>query len=695
MNSEAEKEHLSQVLALLDEAVKKSDDSLSQSEQDIAKMQDYYWENYNEFDEFGYEDYDNRQNYLAAVNMKSEQIRSRYILKKMQDSPYFGRVDFVYEDEDAEDTYYIGIGNFSPDYRKQPVILDWRAPVSGLFYDFDKGPAYFDAPGGRMEGDITRKKQYQIKQGTLLYEFESDIKIDDDILMRELSQNADTRLKSIVTTIQREQNQIIRNKKSRILVVQGSAGSGKTSIALHRVAYLLYHNRETLKADNILILSPNSIFSDYISRILPELGEENMKEMSFDEFCAKELSDYGETEDRYDYIERVLSEGETEEMRAKLTKSFAEELNGYALELESGIICFKDFRFKKVEMSADELAEFFYVKFPDIPLLKRMETIGEYIIGQEEAVRGKDMEDEEKVAVYDKLNGMYRTRDVRKLYRSFLTENGFSVNGEYNVPDRQEKTEEGAAACPVPVPMIRYEDAAPLLYLKYLLEGSGRHRRMKHVLIDEMQDYSYLQFSLIKQIFKCPMTILGDREQTLTEKREDVLSFLSDIFGKEIQKAILKKSYRSSYEIAAFAAGLIGQTDIQFYPRHGKPPEWIQVTDAKELAERIAERILSEKEFDTCGILCKNREQADFVYSILRDRMPVTLLHKDSDRFVKGAVVTTYYLAKGLEFDTVHVPFALRPETADELERQILYLCATRALHRLSLYEAESNPMHL
>lgn len=244
---------------------------------------------------------------------------------------------------------------------------------------------------------------------------------------------------------------------------------------------------------------------------------------------------------------------------------------------------------------------------------------------------------------------------------------------------------------PAIVPLIRYEDAAPLLYLKYLLEGAGRHRRMKHVLIDEMQDYSYLQFSLIKQIFKCPMTILGDREQTLTEKRADVLSFLPDIFGKDLQKTVLKKSYRSSYEIATFAAELIGQTDIQFYPRHGKSPEWIRVSRKEELAERIAEQILSEKEFDTYGILCKNKEQAELVYRLLKDRMPVTLLHKDSEQFVRGAVVTTYYLAKGLEFDTVHVPFAVRPEAADELERQVLYLCATRALHRLSLYEAETD----
>ena len=204
--------------------------------------------------------------------------------------------------------FYIGIGNFAEEAGHTPLIYDWRAPVSGLFYDYDKGPASYQAPLGTICGEIASKWQYKIRNGRMIYQFESDVKIDDEILMAELGSGGSTALKNIVRTIQKEQNAIIRNTRDKIMVIQGAAGSGKTSIALHRIAYLLYHDRKNLKSSNILILSPNSIFSDYISHILPELGEENIKEMSFDLFAYRQLKDtVSDCEDRYDQIERSLN----------------------------------------------------------------------------------------------------------------------------------------------------------------------------------------------------------------------------------------------------------------------------------------------------------------------------------------------------------------------------------------------------
>ena len=246
------------------------EESLEEGQKEIAGMHEYYWENYTEMDQYGYENFDNQQALFNQVNANQQTQKMRSRLKRMLDSPFFGRVDFVYEGEEEAERFYIGIGNFARRLGALPMVYDWRAPVSGLFYDYDKGEASYEAPGGLQTGEVTSKWQYKIREGKMLYEFESDIKIDDEILKQELGSNGDVQLKDIVRTIQKEQNAIIRNTKDKILVIQGAAGSGKTSVALHRIAYLLYHDRKNLKSSDVLILSPNGVFSDYISHILPE-----------------------------------------------------------------------------------------------------------------------------------------------------------------------------------------------------------------------------------------------------------------------------------------------------------------------------------------------------------------------------------------------------------------------------------------
>ena len=238
------------------------DASIEAGQKDIQSMNEYYWENYTEMDEYGYENYDNQQALLHQVNDNQEKLKMQHRLRKMLEAPFFGRVDFIYDGEDEPEIFYIGIGNFAERTGMLPLIYDWRAPVSGLFYDYDKGPGSYEAPAGLIEGEIAAKWQYKVKNGKMVYAFESDTKIDDDILKQELGTNSDVQLKNIVRTIQKEQNAIIRNTHDRILAIQGAAGSGKTSVALHRIAYLLYHDREHLKSSNVLILSPNSVFSD-------------------------------------------------------------------------------------------------------------------------------------------------------------------------------------------------------------------------------------------------------------------------------------------------------------------------------------------------------------------------------------------------------------------------------------------------
>ena len=398
-------EYLSFVLEKLQARLAEISQSLLDGQKEIENMHDYYWQNYTEMDQYGYEDYDNQQALLHQVNANQEQLLLRSRFRKMLDSPFFGRVDFCYDGDDEPEIFYIGIGNFAERPGELPLIYDWRSPVSGLFYDFDRGPASYLAPGGEMTGEICSKWQYKIRDGKMIYGFESDVKIDDDILKAELGSNGEVQLKNIIRTIQKEQNAIIRNTKDRILVIQGAAGSGKTSVALHRIAYLLYHDRQNLKSSNILILSPNGVFSDYISHILPELGEENIQEMSFDLFAYRKLQDTAaDCEDRCDQIEREMRDPKAAERFAlKQSQAFVDQMEGFALELEDELMNFSDVSYKSFVKSESEIITLFYDKFADIPLLSRMDAVAETFIDEIETLLNRDLPEEE----LDRFRAMY------------------------------------------------------------------------------------------------------------------------------------------------------------------------------------------------------------------------------------------------------------------------------------------------
>lgn len=673
---EQEEQHIEEILKKLERKIAQIMVSLQVGQQDVNRMQEYYWQNYTEMDEYGYENFDNQQALRSRMTDNQEKQRELCRYQKMLDSPYFGRIDFWYDGEEEIESFYIGIGNFSESLQEMPLIFDWRAPVSSLFYDYEKGRAAYFAPVGKISGEITAKYQYQIKKGKLQYAFECDMKIDDDILKRELGTHANASLKSIVRSIQKEQNAIIRNQKDLILVVQGSAGSGKTSIALHRIAYLLYHDRKNLSASQVLILSPNRIFSDYISHILPELGEEQICEMSFDDYAYHELKEYCDCEDCYDQIERSLSEELIDSNKRKRrlfrqSKEYAKEIYGYVLGLESDGISFRDVQFEKMRKTAGEIQELFYMKFSEIPFLKRMEAIAEYWIDEQETLQGSDMDIIKKEIITDKLLRFYQTRDIYRIYSDFLVSIG----------------EKGLPNVPLEKRNLHYEHVFPMLYLKYLLEGIQRKKRVKHLVIDEMQDYSYLQYLLIQALFSCKMTMVGDRAQTMEEQQRDVLKFLPKIFGKQIRMVEIRKSYRSTAEIASYAAGLIGDTKVEIVDRHGKEPEFFE--GGEELFELLAEKIQKEIQegVETVGVLCITERDAKMAKERLSEQlndMPVHYLDKNSRKFYSGVVVTTFYLAKGLEFDSVHV--LIKEQYQTNLHQQGLYICATRALHRLNIY---------
>ena len=679
------REYLQYVLKCLNDRLAQADAAILEGEKEIEDMHEYYWENYTEMDQYGYEDYDNQQALFRQMNANEEQFRLRKRFKKMQDSPFFGRVDFRYDGDEEAETFYIGIGNLSESAGSLPLVYDWRAPVSGLFYDYDKGPASYEAPLGIFEGEVTSKWQYKIRKGKMLYEFESDVKIDDEILGAELGSNGEVQLKNIVRTIQKEQNEIIRNTKDRIMVIQGAAGSGKTSVALHRIAYLLYHDRENLKSSNVLILSPNGVFADYISHILPELGEENIREMSFDLFAYRELKDIvGDCEDRYDQIEHTVLNPKIQDIcREKQSPEFVSKLDGFVLRLEDELMNFRDVEYRGCTLSEKEIIDLFYFKFLDVPLLSRMHSVAEYFIDQVETLRDRDLSDEEREEVMECFRSMYETRDCYVLYSRFLEKEGYRPLPHCQIEKRR----------------LRYEDVYPVLYLKYTLYQCRNHHGIKHVVVDEMQDYSWIQYLLIHKMFPCRMTILGDKAQTMEDETQDVLKFLPKIFGKDIRKIVMNRSYRNTMEVAQYANHLTGIEDMELFERHGESVDERTFSSTEEALETVLEKWLNRREeFETEALIFLTEREAEHAFLYIEKRLKeiapeaenqLCYMNRDSQSFKKGLTVTTFYLAKGLEFDQVFGIFEEDRESG--LQCQAKYITATRALHELHMYITDTS----
>lgn len=678
------REYLEQTISCLHKRLEEVNASLEAGTREIEEMHEYYWENYTEMDQYGYEEFDNRQALLAQVNANQEQLLLRKRYRNMLDSPFFGRVDFIYEGDEEPERFYIGIGNLAERAGSRPLVNDWRAPVSGLFYDYDKGPASYDAPAGTMKGDITSKWQYKIRRGEMVYEFESDIKIDDDILKAELGSSGEVQLKNIIRTIQKEQNAIIRNTEDKIMVIQGAAGSGKTSVALHRIAYLLYHDRKNLKSSNILILSPNGVFADYISHILPELGEENIREMSFDLFAYKDLQDTAaDCEDKYDQIEKAVKNPSLwKRYREKQSQEFISRLDGFILELEDELMNFRDVEYKGHVLTEGEIIRLFYFKFSEIPLLSRMEAVGEYFIDQVETLRGRDLSEEEREELTEKFQSMYGVRDFYVLYSRFLDREGYDP-----LPKK-----------PLEKRSLKYEDVYPLLYLKHNLIRCREHREIRHLVVDEMQDYSWVQYLLLKKLFPCRMTILGDKAQTMEENRQDVMEFLPRIFGRNIRKIYMNRSYRNTVEIAEYAGRIVGMEGVELFERHGAPVEEKEFKDKRDALDEVLKTWLSDKDrLETAAVICLTEKEAEEAALYLKEKLAenisgnleeISYFDRNSGKFKKGLTVTTFYLAKGLEFDRVYGIFDKKDKSPLKLQAE--YITATRALHELFMYSRDS-----
>ena len=579
-------------------------------------------------------------------------------LNRQEYSPYFGRVDFSPAGE-KENKYYIGVNNLVKDGVDIPLVCDWRAPVSSLFYDFEMGDASYVAPDGKVDGQIKLKRQFDIKNGELINAFDSSLTIGDDILKTVLSQNASKKMTTIIRTIQKEQNKIIRANIDKSMLVQGVAGSGKTSIALHRIAFLLYQNKNTLKASDVLILSPNKLFGEYIADVLPELGEENIAQMSFYRLAQDELKFIGlDLEKREDNLEEVSkSLKRLNEVAYKHTYEYFDSLQKFCKTYFNFAFKPYDLKFGNVTITAEEMLSLYKKTYQSKTPAIRIEWIVDYIVDKLNLT--KNINDISK-----KIKGMlypfFKQTNIINIYSEFMA----NIGMEFKLNAKEQ---------------IRYDDLGAILYITNYFIGLDKYREVKYLIIDEMQDYSFATYAVINEIFKCNKTILGDINQCLEKvmSKQDLIHLQEMLNADYIE---LNKSYRSTFEICSFANKIKGiETDC--FERHGNNP---QIINTDSLNASINKIVLDNQKHNSIAILTKTASEAKNVYEQLSLIDDVSL-NIDYDEQISKVCIMPAYMAKGLEFDVVIIPNYNKHNYKSVLDMNMLYVSSTRALHELYL----------
>ena len=718
---EEEVEYLSKILEELRKESEKIIELTEQDKETIMATQRYMNEKVYDMDPM--EIRANRQILENMVDSAYNLLAKNRRLQKMINSPYFGRISFFFDDKKSADgikrgspvddkgnfQIYIGVHSFIKDIKN--IIYDWRSPIASMFYDYETGRAQYIAPRGTMTGEINLKRQYKINNGVMEYMFESDIKIDDEILQEQLSKSSSDKMKNIVATIQKEQNAIIRDEKSDVLIIQGVAGSGKTSIALHRVAYLLYLLKDKIYSENMMIISPNKVFSDYISNVLPELGEEHILQMTFDDIAEHELDEYCEYQNFYSQISDLLENYDKnliERIKFKSTNEFLNKMNEYIDYVEQTHFIPETFYYVQEENGSYEMSRVFevseyylrdrFIAYKRFPAMKRIDMIIDEVI--DKIMDFYDIRQAKKIKRIQlriKIYSMFKeSKDMIKLYGEmykFIKAENMYVPQKVKI-NRTIKTAKGDKVQKVERYLMSYDDIAPLLYIKSMIYGVDSFLYVKHLLVDEMQDYSPVHYAFFNKLFVCKKTILGDVNQLVnpfnTESSQDQIS---NIYEKQprtkVTNMTLYKSYRSTTEITDFAGKIIKNEKMQVIERHGDKPDLIKCASLEEQAGKIVKLVKehTNRGFKSTGIICKTEKQAENLYHILSSKpdFDITLITTESEKFDNRLIITTAYLAKGLEFDCVILPDADKNNYKNEIDRQMIYIGVTRALHKLTL----------
>lgn len=674
-----EKEYLKQIISFLKKVIGNTDASVKDHVDTLAEYKDYIWSNK---DIDPHEIRSMRESILNHFALGESVINKRKRLTKILAIPYFGRIDFLEKKENSKVMpIYIGIHTFYDPESRATLIHDWRAPVSSMFYDHELGEAGYRSPSGEIKGEISLKRQYRIRGGKMEFMIESALTVHDDILQKELSSNVDDKMKNIVATIQREQNQIIRNEDIRTLIIQGVAGSGKTSIALHRIAYLLYTFRDSISSKDILIVSPNKVFSDYISNVLPELGEETVPETSMEQILSGVLEHKYKYQTYFGLVNELLEKPSSsliDRIAYKASFGFISELDKFILHIENTYFKAADVKLTKYITIPAPFIEEQYLRFNRYPIRRRFDAMADYMLDMLKIQYTFTVTTTGRNLLKKEIRLMFAGNNDIQVYKDFFK----WTNNPGMFKMRKGHT-------------LEYSDLAPLAYLHLALEGNGNQPfRVKHLLIDEMQDYSPIQYKVIQKLFPCRKTVLGDAGQSVNPYGSSTAETIQkSLTASEIMK--LCKSYRSTFEITDFAQKIHPNAELEPVARHGEKPQILQFGSAVEELSGIMGLISTYRKsgYKSLGIICKTEQQARKMADMLKSYAnDISFLSSQSSAFVQGIVITSAHMAKGLEFDEVIIPQTDERNYRSEIDKSMLYVAVTRAMHRLTLTFHEARP---
>ncbi|GAS80915.1 RNA polymerase recycling motor HelD [Paenibacillus amylolyticus] len=754
-----EQQRVNTVTDQIERKITTLEDEVGSFRDEVVGMRKDFWDevtmNFSEADDVGETSTSMRQQSQVLSDRERSHLNTAAALDKMKrlhHSPYFGRIDFKEDGYPNAERIYLGIASLLDEKEESFLVYDWRAPISNLYYDGAPGPITYHTPSGEISGDIEMKRQFVIRDGRIRFMFDTGVTIGDELLQAVLSRTSDAQMKSIVATIQKEQNRIIRNDRTRMLIVQGAAGSGKTSAALQRVAYLLYKYREHLQADQMVLFSPNPMFNSYVSTVLPELGEENMLQTTFQEYLERRLGREYQLEDPFIQLEYVLTGTQDPDydvrmssIRFKSSESFLKVITRYKESMLSGGMKFKPVRFQgRAIVTSEAMAEKFYSFESSVKLVSRLEMLRDWMLKELSAFgkgeldapwvdqqldlmepedlqrayqrlkrkqKGKthtfnDFEQEREIlarmVVSDRLKPLrkwiksLRFVDIRQLYAHLFNDEAQMVRllGDEALPAQWDEI------CKMTLRRLKlqelaYEDITPYLYLRELMLGFHINSNIRHVIIDEAQDYSAFQLAFMKRLFpRAKITALGDFNQAIYA-HSSVLSGtgpLTNLYGPDNTEVIeLTRSYRSTREIVEFTRGMVpGGEEIIPFNRSGEKPKVIVSSDSERHMNVITTDLkhLIEEGYESVAVICKTAEESRDVHAALSKALPTApkLIKKTTLAFEQGVHVIPAYLAKGVEFDAVLIYDGSAEQYAQEHERKLFYTACTRAMHLLHVY---------
>ena len=746
---ELEQKHLDNIMGQIKAREKSLKKSIKSAEGEARELNSHFFDDV----KLDYDGYSTSMETALSIHQQQQLLSEREhawqhsakqldTVERLEKRPYFARVDFKENGEDKPETIYIGLGSFA-DKDDHFLIYDWRAPISSVYYDGKLGKVTYNSPEGEITVDMTKKRQFMIEDGKIINMFDTNESIGDQMLLSVLSEKSSTQMKSIVTTIQREQNKIIRNTSADLLFVQGAAGSGKTSAILQRIAFLLYRYRGNLTSSDVIMFSPNQLFNDYIKNVLPEMGEQNMVQMTYWQFVARRLPGMN--------VESLFKQFEDQTADTSISKfkdsvSFFNLLTRYAKRLNKRGVIFKNIYFrdkKKPYFDKDKIKEIYYSFNENYSLANRIDATREELIkmlnrkitpetkrawvartiegmSQQELNDLYDRPDQEfeseakeeaflgRKIVLAALKGVHKRilhnhfLNMRAQYLSFLRAVPKMVDlSKWDIDEDEWMKHVEDVKDNFKKHDIAMSDVSAYLYLYDLVTGRRTDFEMRYAFIDEIQDYTPFQLAYLKYNFpRAKFTMLGDLNQAIFTKDEgcSLLKQISGLFDpKKTDVVQLTKSYRSTKELTNFTKQILRQGEkIEAFNRKGpKPVIWGRKTDEEAVA--VLSNVLrdNEKHKMTTAVITKDLASAKFVHKMLEDRgEKATLIATANQRLVDGTLIIPSYLAKGLEFDAV-IMWGASKENYHRLdETQLVYTITSRAMYKLDIiYTGEKSPL--